>query len=616
MSNSTLLETAYANHTSAVSTLEMIGWKDSDADGVFDVLDVPLTLTGSGSYDSAAGKFRFQGYSSVQTLPNRNSSGAGNDITLNKVSRAEYRIDGGPWQMAAEYETWGADLDLEFAVPASASSVEIRTIDRVTGITSPVFETNLSGAAGVPLPGLNGVVWEDQDRDGAYDAAEPGVSGVTVRLVDTAGQPIQVQARVEPDNYAAGTRINSSTAGVTLSAIGVGVSDNTVAAQPANSASTGTRVFASFSSACGGFCTEWNSATRQLRIDLSSPASVVQLDAIGASLPGYGRLEIYNATGQLLGRYTTQQLATGAIETMVLTRAEGDIQYAIARSHADSLIRFDNLRIGAEASAVTDANGAYSLAFIGAGSYRVQVVPGAGQSATVPASAIHAVALAAGEARTNVNFGIASDPSRWQNPVLKFDVNGDGALSPIDALVVINNLNQLGSRALGPSDPTPPYLDVNGDSQVSPIDVLQIVNELNRENMGGEAESPPDSFTALSSVTEVDSLPASEGEASPHETRESLPWVQFGAGALVAEGPSSIPVAQREPRRAAADTARTLEESSATAAVALPAGSARTVRHDGTPDPGFATFAAGGLDEDLDALLDILAVDGRCGIPL
>ena len=55
MDNNATLQTAWQNHTSSDASLAMIGWQDSDADGVFDVLDVPLALTGTGRYDAAAG---------------------------------------------------------------------------------------------------------------------------------------------------------------------------------------------------------------------------------------------------------------------------------------------------------------------------------------------------------------------------------------------------------------------------------------------------------------------------------------------------------------------------------------------------------------------------------
>ena len=99
----------------------MIGWRDSDGDGVFDVLDVPHTLSGTGYLDPALGQYHFVGASSVQTLPNLNSSGLQNDITLNEISRAEYRVDGGNWQTAATFGTSVAELNLSFSVPVSGT---------------------------------------------------------------------------------------------------------------------------------------------------------------------------------------------------------------------------------------------------------------------------------------------------------------------------------------------------------------------------------------------------------------------------------------------------------------------------------------------------------------
>jgi hypothetical protein len=73
----------------------------------------------------------------------------------------------------------------------------------------------------------------------------------------------------------------------------------------------------------------------------------------------------------------------------------------------------------------------------------------------------------------------------WQNAVNRFDVNNDGAMSPIDALQVINELNARGPRRLdppplpGPPFSPPPFLDVSGDNFLSPIDALQVINILN-----------------------------------------------------------------------------------------------------------------------------------------
>lgn len=65
---------------------------------------------------------------------------------------------------------------------------------------------------------------------------------------------------------------------------------------------------------------------------------------------------------------------------------------------------------------------------------------------------------------------------------LPLDVNDDGNVTPLDVLLVINDLNSRGSRlpARGPSDTE--YLDSTGDGAVSPLDVLVIINALNADS--------------------------------------------------------------------------------------------------------------------------------------
>jgi peroxiredoxin Q/BCP len=80
-------------------------------------------------------------------------------------------------------------------------------------------------------------------------------------------------------------------------------------------------------------------------------------------------------------------------------------------------------------------------------------------------------------------FLCASD---WQNASLPLDVNRSGSVEPVDALVVINNINANGMRALGskPADYDGPLLDTNGDGSVSAMDVLLVINSFNRPAVG------------------------------------------------------------------------------------------------------------------------------------
>ncbi|MEZ6078163.1 MAG: Ig-like domain-containing protein [Pirellulaceae bacterium] len=87
-------------------------------------------------------------------------------------------------------------------------------------------------------------------------------------------------------------------------------------------------------------------------------------------------------------------------------------------------------------------------------------------------------------------------PPSHQNPDNFLDVNADGFISPIDALLIINVLNSRSgsgtiiSTANLPAPP--PYLDTDGNNIITANDVLQVINYLNAHSGGhgeGEGES-------------------------------------------------------------------------------------------------------------------------------
>ncbi|MEZ6077962.1 MAG: dockerin type I domain-containing protein [Pirellulaceae bacterium] len=76
-----------------------------------------------------------------------------------------------------------------------------------------------------------------------------------------------------------------------------------------------------------------------------------------------------------------------------------------------------------------------------------------------------------------------SADSAWHNASLPLDVNADQLVTPIDALIIINALNQLGSGALSQINLTQHfYYDTNADDLLSPMDVLLIINWLNKQS--------------------------------------------------------------------------------------------------------------------------------------
>ena len=88
----------------------------------------------------------------------------------------------------------------------------------------------------------------------------------------------------------------------------------------------------------------------------------------------------------------------------------------------------------------------------------------------------------------------------WQNPVEACDVSGDGNVTPLDVLILINDINMHGSRSLPtrPSGPVPPFFDVDGDGSLTPSDVLSVINYINSRVAGSAGEGEARSFSSVS----------------------------------------------------------------------------------------------------------------------
>lgn len=84
---------------------------------------------------------------------------------------------------------------------------------------------------------------------------------------------------------------------------------------------------------------------------------------------------------------------------------------------------------------------------------------------------------------------IVLSASPWQNPLEAMDVNHDSFISPIDALLPINMMNESGSEPMRDVGAPPIlaemmaevenyYVDANGDGYLSPADALSVINLL------------------------------------------------------------------------------------------------------------------------------------------
>lgn len=117
---------------------------------------------------------------------------------------------------------------------------------------------------------------------------------------------------------------------------------------------------------------------------------------------------------------------------------------------------------------------------------------------------------------TTVTIKIDSPPPpSHQNPDNFLDVNADGFISPIDALLIINTINLYsgsGTTIITANLPAPPpYLDTDGNGIITANDVLQVINYLNLHSGGrgeGEAEGESAAPAAIVSTSVQNAFPS------------------------------------------------------------------------------------------------------------
>jgi hypothetical protein len=545
MSANSSLQSAYDQVVTPDSTLAMIGWRDSDGDGIFDVLDVPLQLEGTGRYQPNTSSYIFSGKASVQTLPNRNSSGLQNDITLNRVGRIEYRIGKGAWTTASSPNTYTADVNLILTInPADVGkTIEIRAIDPRIGVVSNTFMGTIGNLPDTTTRhGIQGFVWKDADQSRAWNASEPGLAGAIVRLVNAQNQPISLQQVIEPDNYPGGP-LSGNLGGVQVDAVGLDA-NGTIGILSDAGASTGIRIFKPYSFRLRQYVDAFNDHALQLRARFDKPTSFVSLDAIAVWDGTNVRLDAYSADGTLIKRFERRGILSGQKVTMEIATGDAQIAYVIARGFQNSFVKFDNLRFGPKSEARTASDGSYFLENIPAGDYRLQVIPPVeGSIPTNTLDGILNVGYGNQPSVMHVDFGVYIPPSPWRNPSLPEDVSGGDGVNPLDVLLLINEINLSGPRSLaGTNQGSQPYLDVDGDRSLGPLDVLMVINYINTisvsPNGGGEGESTAAPPIVIETVHGSEQ-PRLRSFAFDRSESEPTTWVVYRSGTslLRREGP-------------------------------------------------------------------------------
>lgn len=128
----------------------------------------------------------------------------------------------------------------------------------------------------------------------------------------------------------------------------------------------------------------------------------------------------------------------------------------------------------------------------------------------------------------------------YRNPAEPLDVNADGFVTPLDALLIINHMNADGPASL-PVPPQegsaqPPFVDVSNDLFVTPIDALLVINYMNRLGDIGEGEASTGAThtngpVALSSVMAPSTAPSnttSVAQSQPPKDAHALVFASVG----------------------------------------------------------------------------------------
>ena len=323
----------------------------------------------------------------------------------------------------------GAGTSLTDSSTGSATSASLSTAGQ--------SDTTLDFGFVAPAVSVGDLVWWDTDADGAQDAGEPGIPGVTLTITKADGSPVT-------DVF--GNPVTSTT----TDADGKYVFDNLPAGQykvtvtaPTGAAPTAPGVGTAGGDSSTGSATSINLAASGARDDT--------LDFGFVPAVSVGNL-VWND----VDRDGVQDPGEPGIPGVMLTITKADGSPVIdVFGHPVT-------------STTTDANGNYLFANLPPGRYTVSVAPPAGFKPTVPGagttandsstgSATSAVLTANGQTDATLDFGFVPSvvPTVSLGDKVWRDVNGDGLQGPIDRGVpgaVLRVFDSLGQ----------PARDVNG----------------------------------------------------------------------------------------------------------------------------------------------------------
>ncbi len=191
-----------------------------------------------------------------------------------------------------------------------------------------------------------GELFTSTNEQGDYSfLVNPGSYNISTELDNNQTQtfPSGYSSEVEPDSFTQGTVLNSINELAVLSAVGSSISNQDVTALAQDYVSTGTLGLSS--SWNGGL---WNTGNAELRVDFALPTDEVRIDFISDDSSDFGHMRAYDSSSNLLEEYVTQDLGTGIVETMTISRTNPDIAYILASGKDGQFGYLDNLRFSSQ----------------------------------------------------------------------------------------------------------------------------------------------------------------------------------------------------------------------------------------------------------------------------
>lgn len=126
MRNASSQQIAYPNFQASTPVRGMVGWRDSDSDGLYDVVDTSVQLSASRTSGGTAGQPAT--YAGTATdIPWDSSTHA--DTSINEITLVQFRVDGGAWSNATASDGTFDEYSESFSVTTAALAAGTHTVE-------------------------------------------------------------------------------------------------------------------------------------------------------------------------------------------------------------------------------------------------------------------------------------------------------------------------------------------------------------------------------------------------------------------------------------------------------------------------------------------------------